>query len=73
MQIGGGEFQKNIRISAPNPGTKILVPQFSHMPDQFLGKNEKEPKFDPFLGSFPPKIYEHIKKNLFGQTSLVID
>ena len=39
------------------PGTKILVmPQFSYMPDQFLGKNEKAPEFDPFLGSFPPKI-----------------
>ena len=39
------------------PGTKILVmPQFSYMPDQFLGKNEKEPKFDSFLGSFSPKI-----------------
>ena len=38
-------------------GTKILVmPQFSYMPDQFLAKNEKNPKFDPFLGSFPPKI-----------------
>ena len=31
------------------PGTKILVmPQFFYMPDQFLGENEKEPKFDPF-------------------------
>ena len=31
------------------PGTKILVmPQFSYMPDQLLGKDEKEPKFDPF-------------------------
>ena len=39
------------------PGTKILLmPQFSNMPDQFLGKNEKGPKFDPFLGSFPPKM-----------------
>ena len=37
------------------PGTKIpVILQFSHMPDQFLGKI-KEPKFDP-LGSFPPKI-----------------
>ena len=44
MQIGGGEFRKS--ISAP---TKILVmPQFSYMPDHFLGKNEKQPKFDPF-------------------------
>ena len=52
---GGGEFQKS--ISAPTPGTKIpVIPQFSYMPDQFIGKNEKEPKFDPFLGSFPPKI-----------------
>ena len=39
------------------PGTKILVmPQFSYMPDQILGKNEKGPKFDLSLGSFPPKI-----------------
>ena len=39
------------------PGTKILVmPQFSYMPDQILGKNEKEPKVDLSLGSFPPKI-----------------
>ena len=31
------------------PGTKInVIPQFSYMPDQFLGKHEKEPKFDPF-------------------------
>ena len=38
------------RTYQPLPsGTKILVmPQFSYMPDQFLGKNEKEPKFDPF-------------------------
>ena len=39
------------------PGTKILVmPQFSYMPDQILGKNEKGPKFDLSLGSFPPNI-----------------
>ena len=39
------------------PGIKIpVIPQFSYMPDQFLGKHEKEPKFDPFLGSFPLKI-----------------
>ena len=38
-------------------GTKILVmPQFSYMPDQILGKNEKGPKFDLSLGSFPPKM-----------------
>ena len=37
------------------PGTKIpVIPQFLYMPDQFLGKIKK--KFDPFLGSFPPKI-----------------
>ena len=31
------------------PATKIFVmPQFSYMPDQFLEKNEKEPKFDLF-------------------------
>ena len=39
------------------PGTKILVmPQFSYIPDQILRKNEKGPKFDLSLGSFPPKI-----------------
>ena len=39
------------------PGTKILVmPHFSYIPDQILGKNEKGPKFDLSLGSFPPKI-----------------
>ena len=32
-----------------SPGTKILLmPQFSYMPEQFLGKNEKEPKLDLF-------------------------
>ena len=38
------------RAYQPLPhGTKILLmPQFSYMPDQFLGKNEKGPKFDPF-------------------------
>ena len=37
MQIGGREFRKS--ISAPTPGTKSLVmPQFSYMPDQILGK-----------------------------------
>ena len=40
-----------------HPGTEILVmPQFSYMPDQILGKNEKWPKFDISLGSFPSKI-----------------
>ena len=39
------------------PGTKILMMlQFSYMPDQVLGKIKKFQKFDPFLGSFPPKI-----------------
>ena len=38
-------------------GTKILVmPQFSYMPDQLFAKNEKRPKFDLSLGSFPPKV-----------------
>ena len=37
--------------------TKILVmPQFSYMPDQILGKNENGQKFDLSLGSFPPKM-----------------
>ena len=46
------------RAYQPLPsGTKILVmPQFSYMPDQILGKNEKGPKFDLSLDSFPPKI-----------------
>ena len=54
------------------PGTKILVmPQFSYMLDQFLGKKWKEPNFDFFLGSFPPKIQGRIQKifiwpNVFG-------
>ena len=52
------------------PGTKIpVIPQFSYMPDQFIGKNEKEPKFDPFF----QKYKDVIKKFLYGQTSLVID
>ena len=56
------------------PGTKILViPQFSYRPDQFLGKNEKEPKFDPFQGPSLPKYKDVFKKFLYGQTSLVID
>ena len=45
------------------PGTKILVmPQFSYMPDLFLGKNE-EPKFYNFLGSFPK--YNDVLKKIF--------
>ena len=39
-----------------------MMSRFSYMPDQFLGKNEKEPKFDPFLGSFPPKYKAVFKK-----------
>ena len=32
------------------PGTKIVVmPQLSYMPEQFVEKNEKEPKFDLFF------------------------
>ena len=54
MQIGGSEFQKS--MTAPTPGTKILVmSEFSYMPDQIFGKNEKGPKFDLSLRSFPPK------------------
>ena len=63
------------RAYQPLPlGTKILVmPQFSYMPDQTLGKNEKGPKFDLSLGSFPPKIQGCIQKNfiwpnVFGYT-----
>ena len=40
------------------PGTKVLfsvASVFLHARPIFR-KNEKEPKFDPFLGSFPPKI-----------------
>ena len=46
------------RAYQPLPvGTKTLVmPQFSYMPDQIFGKNEKGPKFDLSLGSFPLKI-----------------
>ena len=55
MQIGGGGFQKAYQPLPP--GTKILVmPQFSYMSDQILGKNEKGPKFYLSSGSFPPKI-----------------
>ena len=59
MQIWGGQFGK--KISAPTPGTKILVmPQFSYMPDQILGKRWKNsifrPKFDLSLGSSPSKL-----------------
>ena len=55
MQIGGGEFRKS--ISAPthwyqNPCDASI---FLHAKPIFR-KNEKEPKFDPFLGSFPLKI-----------------
>ena len=47
MQIGVVHFERACQL-LPS-GTKILVmPQFSYMPDQFLGKKEKEPKFDPF-------------------------
>ena len=56
MQIGGVvNFE---RAYQPLPhGTKILLmPQLSYMPDKFLGKNERGPKFDPVLGSFPHKI-----------------
>ena len=54
MQIrGGGQFRK--RISAPTPGTKILVmPQLSYMPDQTLGKHEKP----QFLGQI---LSQHIR------------
>ena len=44
MQIGGDEFRN--RISAPIPGTKILViPQFSYMPDQISGKKILKTRF----------------------------
>ena len=51
----GGEFRK--RISAPilwhqNPCDASI---FLHAIPIFR-KNKKERKFDPFLGSFPPKI-----------------
>ena len=55
MQIGGGEFWKGISAPTPwyqNPCDALI---FLHARPIF-GKNEKEPKFDPFLGSFPPKI-----------------
>ena len=48
------------------------MPQFSYMPHQFLGKNEKEPKFDPVLGPSLPKYKDKLKKFLYDQTSFVI-
>ena len=55
------------------PGTKILVmPQFSYMLDQFLGKTKKGPKFYPFKGPSLPKYKDVFKRFLYGQT-LVID
>ena len=44
MQIGGGEFRKS--ILAPTPWYQNSCD--AYMPDQFLGKKLKEPKFDPF-------------------------
>ena len=41
-KLVGGEFRKS--ILAPTPWYQNLVmPQFSYMPDQILGKNEKNP------------------------------
>ena len=46
---GVANFERTCAYQPLPLGTQILVmPQFSHMPDQFLGKNEKEPKFDSF-------------------------
>ena len=44
MQIGGGEFRKSISALTLVRDASI----FLHMPDQFLEKNEKGAKFDPF-------------------------
>ena len=56
------------------PGTKILViPQFSYMPDQFLGKMKKSQNLTLFKGPSLPKYKDVFKKFLYGQTSLVID
>ena len=55
MQIGGGEFWKGISAPTPwyqNPCDALI---FLHARPIFR-RNEKEPKFHNFLGSFPPKI-----------------
>ena len=55
MQIADDEFEKNISASTAWYQNPCRMLQFSYMPDQILGKNEKGPKFDLSLGSFPPK------------------
>ena len=46
------------------PGAKILVMrQFSYMPDQILGKNEKRPKFDFFFKGYPLQNITTYSKN----------
>ena len=48
------------------PGTKILLmPQFSNMPDQILGKNEKGPKFDLSFRVLPSQNMRTYSKNLY--------
>ena len=56
------------------PGTKILLmPLFSYMPDQFLGKMKKSQNLTLFKGPSLPKYKDVFKKFLYGPTSLVID
>ena len=55
MQIGGGEFRKSISAPTPWYQNPCDASIFLHARLIFR-KNEKEPNFDPFLGSFPPKI-----------------
>ena len=56
------------------PGTKILVmPQFSYMPDQFLGKMKKSQNLTLFKGPSLSKYKDVSKKFLYDKTFLVID
>ena len=73
MQIGG-VVNFEIAYQPLPPGTKILVtPQFSYMPDQFLGKMKKSQNLILFKGLSLPKYKDIFKRFLYGQTSLVID
>ena len=55
MQIGGGEFRKSISVPTPWYQNPCDASIFLHARPIFREK-WKEPKFDPFLGSFAPKM-----------------
>ena len=61
MQIGGSEFRKSISAPALWYQHPCDASIFLHARPNFR-KNEKEPKFDLSLGSFPPKIQGRIQK-----------